>query len=185
MARTTISGGDGDGGHPRHVYGPRTARGAVGDLPPRSTQHATIRTQGNAPIDSIRAGSALGTSQVPTMMGGGHSPRFVHSAPISTVSMKGGARTAGANPVSHDSVRSGALAHARASVLPTLPGGAHMLTGFVIHQPPIKVESHSVSSLAQQHQAPHGGGNVMSLDAGKTVINVVGVNDLKNGPHQR
>ncbi len=191
MARITLSGGSGVNAHP--VYTPSTLSGGAHRRPlmmegggHRPLIKTVIKPQIRTQVDSIRAGGAMTPTSVPTMMGGQRATRFVHNAPISTVSMKGGARDQSVRPIQHDSMRGGAMIHTRTSVLPTLPGGAHVLSGFVAHQPPIQMESHSLNSLAHQHTAPPAGGsNVLSLDAGKTVLNLVGVNDLKNGPHQR
>jgi hypothetical protein len=167
-------------------------RGASGhDTINIGSGNATIYEQGYATIHGAFGtvtvhghGITIHQTAGETSSGSSHSPTVTSSSGHDTVVTGAGQHSAVGGGVHHVfdwAPRQGGMERNPFEVLAQQLGGQHIITNFISSAAPVvHVEGHTLSFLAPHHDiSTHGGNTYISMDGGKTSIELQGVTTLK------
>jgi hypothetical protein len=167
-------------------------RGASGhDTINIGSGNATIYEQGYATIHGAFGtvtvhghGITIHQTAGETSSGSSHSSTVTSSSGHDTVVTGAGQHSAVGGSVHHSfdwAPRQGGMERNPFEVLAQQLGGQHIITNFISSAAPVvHVEGHTLSFLAPHHDiSTHGGNTYISMDGGKTSIELQGVTTLK------
>jgi Ca2+-binding RTX toxin-like protein len=150
-----------------------------------ATVHGTFggATFGNAIVSFVNIGSTHiehAISGYVTLMGGAHSNEFLGGDGGHTVMIGGAGNDTFVGGAGHDTMTGGAGKNLF-EFISAAAGGQHVITNFVSGQDQLYLEGYSLSYLQSHHDITVSGGNTyISLDGGKTTVELQGITSLKS-----
>jgi Ca2+-binding RTX toxin-like protein len=175
----------GTGNYTIYEQGHATVTGAFGSATISGGTLEITQTGGQGQDHGHGHGHAFGDSSVTegtlsgktTLLGSTAHVEFVGGA--GSAYMKGGAGNYTFIGGSGHDTMIGGTGHNLFEFLSTEKGGQHLIKNFVAGQDQLVVEGHSLAYLQQHHDiSTHGGNTYISIDGGKTTIELHGVTSL-------